>query len=200
MILRAGIVAKPLFMLLLISVLSGCSSFHFAKSKNVSDQDDANSVLVFGYMDDTDAPFVAKWGYLKQVRPIIDEPLLEVRTNNKGMFYLENLPAVGSYTMESLGGPAKGFLADATWTWNFPDINKNPEFKRLQFKTTEPGLYYMGSYKIVLVKKGGIFGVNKYETVVSNTPSEKEALQKLLQHTKGTKWENIIAKRISSLK
>lgn len=194
-----SVIIRLSIVLVLTNILSGCTLL-FSKSKYLDEQETDKSVLVFGYLDTEDAPFVPKWGEIKQVRPTSDDPYKELRANSKGLFYLENLPAVGSYKLQNLGGPEKGFFSNTTWTWGFPAPNRYPEFKRLQFKTKTPGLYYMGAYKVLLVKKGGFFGVNKYETIVNKDVTEKMVLKQLVKYTDGTKWEKIVKKRIKRLK
>lgn len=189
-----------LFIAFLLVSLSGCViPIHFTKSDDVDDQEETDSILVVGYVDDNEAPFTMEWGEIKQVRPSIDEPYKELRSNEKGLFYLENLP-VGSYQLIELGGPDKGFMSGDTWRWGFAGSANEKGFERIELKAKKPGIYYLGSYKIDLVKDGGLFGSDKYETMPIDQPNEKEVLKQLLPHTEGTKWERIVKQRISELK
>lgn len=194
----SGTILKCLSIILLVIGLNGCG-IHFTKSSDVDDQEEKNSILVFGFLDDSEAPFTMEWGEIKQVRPAIDEPYQELRSNSKGLFYLENLP-VGSYQLAELGGPDKGFLSSDEWTWGFSTLNNKPGFERTQLRARKPGVYFLGAYKIDLVKEGGMFSFDKYETMPVKRPTEKEALKQLLPHTKGTRWERIVRNRIKQLK
>jgi len=189
---------KFLSVLLLAVSMSGCA-IHFTKSEDVDDQEKRDSILVVGYVDDSEAPFTMEWGEIKQVRPAIDEPYQELRSNGEGLFYLENLP-VGSYQLVELGGPDKGFMSQDTWTWGFAGSANEEGFERVELKAKQPGIYYLGSYKIDLVKEGGLFSTDKYETIALEEPSEKTVLMKLLPVTSGTKWHDIVKQRIRQLK
>lgn len=183
----------------LIIGLASCTIF-VTKSKYLDEQEDKNSILIFGYMNDKKAPFTMEWGDVRQIRPKTDEPLKDFRSNNEGLFYLENLPT-GSYQIDSVGGPEKGLLANAYYDWDMPQDNDNKAFrKRMQIKAKKSGLYYVGSYKINKLKDGGMFGTDKYETVMTKEVSEKQALKKLLAYADGTKWKNLIRKRLKRLK
>lgn len=198
MFYKQAVSAGRYLMLAFLAVsMSGCV-IHFSKSKSIDDQEEPNSIMVVGYLDDSEAPFTMKWGEIKQVRPVIDEPYQELRSNNEGLFYLENLP-VGSYQLEELGGPDKGFLSQDTWAWGFGDVRGDKGFERTELRASKPGIYFLGSYKIDMVKKGGLFSMDKYETLAVAQPTEKQVLQKLLPITKGTRWESVVRKRIRQL-
>ena len=182
----------------LIVALASCTIF-ITKSQHMDEQEDKDSILIFGYMNDKDAPFTMEWGDVKQVRPATDEPIKDFRSNNQGLFYLENLPT-GSFEIVSVGGPEKG-LSNAYYDWDMPQDRDDTAFrKRMQIKATKPGLYFVGSYKINKLKDGGVFGSDKYETVMTKEVSEKKALETLLTYAEGTKWKAIISKRIKQLK
>lgn len=189
---------KLLCVLLLAISMSGCV-IHLTKGEDVDDQEKSDSILVVGYVDDSEAPFTMEWGEIKQVRPAIDEPYKELRSNGEGLFYLENLP-VGSYQLVELGGPDKGFMSQDTWTWGFAGSANEEGFERVEMRAEQPGIYYLGSYKIDLVKEGGFFSTDKYETIALEELSEKDVLMKLLPVTGGTKWHDIVEQRIRQLK
>jgi len=189
--------SKLLLTILLIIGLASCT-FYFSKSKYMDDQEDRNSILIFGYLDDSEAPFTMEWGDMKQVRPTTDEPYKELRSNNEGLFYLENLPA-GLYKINSVSGPEKG-LSNSHWDWGLPEPHDDAAFKRLELTAKKPGIYFVGSYKIKKVKDGGLFGIDKYETIATKRPSEKQVLKQLITYAKDTKWENAIKQRIKRLK
>jgi len=185
--------------LLLVVALAGCNIYiKFTKSKYIDEMENNKSILVYGYFDDTDAPYDMEYGEIKQFRPATDEPYHELRSNKNKLFYLENLP-VGSYKLMSVNGSEKG-ISTHPWETSFPDPSNKPEFKRVQVKAKKSGLYYLGSYKLKLIRSGGFFGIDKFEFQVLKNPSEKKVLKKLLKYAKGTKWSKLIRKRIKQLK
>ena len=101
--------------------------------------------------------------------------------------------------MTTLSGPEKG-LSQNYWDWTMPSPSDDKAFKRMELKASKPGLYFVGSYKINKIKDGGLFGVDKYETVATKDVSEKQALQKLVKYADGTKWEGLIKKRMAQIK
>ena len=170
---------QRLLILLLVTILSGCTIYiHVTKSKYMDEQEKRNSILVFGYFDDSEAPFNMGWGDIKQIRPATDEPYKELRSNGKGLFYLENLPT-GSYKLISLDGREKGMLSTQPWTVSFPDPSEDSDFKRTELRAKKPGVYFLGAYKLKLVKKGGfLIGRDKFETMALKKPTEKKLIKK----------------------
>lgn len=189
-----------LFLLLLTLFVGGCSIYiHVSKDKQLDQQKNKNSILVVGYFDDSDVKFNLGWAHIKQIRPAIDEPYLEMRSDKNGLFYLENLP-LGSYKLMSVDGREKGPLSTQPWTMSFPEPSSNKEYRRLELRARKSGVYFLGSYKRKLVKKGGFFGTDKFETIVLKKPTEKQVLTRLLKQAKGTKWKKIIQRRIKRLR
>ena len=176
---------------------SSCLIF-WTKTGNAEDPKNNNSILVYGYLDDSAAPFKFRWGQIRQVLPKTDEPFLDVKLNKEGLFYLDNLP-VGSYTIESLGGP-EGFFSNTSWTWRFPNPSQRPEFKLTELRASKPGLHFMGAYKIHESKKGGFFTSSEYTSVATETPSEVEILEQLREKTRGSKWDSLVVAKINALK
>ena len=191
-------IIKYLLISSIVTVLAGCS-FMFTKSSYMDEQEDKNSILIFTYIDDSETPFTIKEGDIKQVRPASSEPYKELRSNNNGLVYLENLPT-GLYKMISVSGPDNNILSDTTWTTTLPEPSDDPTFKRMELIAKKPGLYFLGSYKIDKVKDGGFFGNDRFETIAINNPSEKEVLEQLVEYAKDTRWEGIIKRRIRELK
>lgn len=184
---------------LLIFALVSCTIF-ITKSKHMDEMEDKNSVLIFGYFNDKAAPFIMSWGEVKQVRPKTDEPVKDFRSNEKGLFYLENLPK-GSYEVLSVGGPEKGLSRSYYDGWSMPlDRDDKAFVKRMQIRAKKPGLYFVGSYTVNKLKDGGMFGSDKYEMVMTKEVSEKQALKKLLVYADKTKWKSVIQKRLKRLK
>lgn len=176
---------------------SSCLIF-WTKTGNAEDPKNNNSILVYGYLDDREAPFEFRWGQLRQLLPKTDEPFQDVKLNKQGLFYLDNLP-VGSYTIESLGGP-EGFFSNTTWTWRFPSPSQRPEFKLTELRATKPGLHFMGAYRIYESKKGGLFSASEYSSAAVEHPSELEILEQLREKTRDSKWDRLVVARINELK
>lgn len=191
-----GRLLKIFIVIALALSTSSCLIF-WTKTGNAENPENNNSILVYGYLDDSAAPFSFRWGQLHQVLPRTDEPFLDVKLNKQGLFYLENLP-VGSYSIESLGGP-EGFFSNTTWTWHFPSPSQRPEFKLTELRATKPGLYFMGAYRIYESKKGGFFSVSEYSSAAVDKPSELEVLQQLREKTRDSKWDRLVEARISEL-
>lgn len=191
---------RYLFLAFICVALTSCSIFiKIRKSPELDEQTDKNTILVVGYFDDSQSPFNIGWGDLKQIRPASDEPYKELRANDDGLFYLENLP-VGSYKLISIEGREKGALSTQPWIVRLPEPSEDRAFRRTELRAKKPGVYFLGSYKLELMKKGGLFSDDKFETTALKKPTEKQVLKKLLKQAKGTKWEEIIKKRIRKLK
>jgi len=168
--------------LLVLLLLSGCSAH-----RAMSELDKANS-LVFGYMDMEDSPAKELTAFsLKQVLPKTDKPYWNMRTY-EGVFYLENMPP-GSYQVNQFGGPG-GFFSSASFYWfNFPTQSEG-------FRISNPGIYYLGSFKC---KKAGSFFNPKFDVEPIKSPGERESIEKILQYSTGTKWENLLQNRLEQL-
>ncbi len=187
---------KYLLVIILALSTSGCL-IYWTKTGN-AEEPVANSILAYGYFDDSDAPFKFRWGQLRQMLPRTDEPFHEIKLNKNGLFYLENLP-VGSYTVDSLGGPVGG-LSKSYWRWHFPDPAQHPEFKLTELRANKPGIYFMGAYKVYESKKGGLFSVSEYSSAPISKPSELEILEQLHEKTQNSKWDHLVMARIAELK
>ncbi len=189
-------ILKIAIILILTLSTSSCLIF-WTKTGDAEDYTNNKSILVYGFLDDSEAPFSFRWGQLRQMLPKTDEPFLDVKLNKKGLFYLENLP-VGSYTIHNLGGP-EGFFSNNSWRWTFPSPSDKPEFKLTELRATAPGIYFMGAYKIYESRKGGFFRNAEYSSLPVDKPSEVEILKQLLVKTHGTKWEALVLSRINKL-
>jgi len=163
-------------------LLHGCAS-----NKSLEEAISPGS-LVFGYMDMGEAPATELTAFsLRQVLPKTDKPFLHMRTH-EGVFYIENV-APGSYQMSQFGGPG-GMFSSASFYWfNFPRQSDG-------FRVSKPGLYYLGSYKY---KKAGSIFNPKFDVESIKTPDEREAIEKILPFSKGTKWEGQLRERVNQL-
>lgn len=168
--------------LVTVVALGGCAS-----TKGLSEME-ADHALVLGYIDMDEAPASRLTAFsLRQVMPKSDKPFWHMRTHD-GVFYLENLP-FGSYQLNQFGGPG-GFLSNVSFYWfDFPRQNEG-------FRITKPGVYYAGSFKY---KKAGTFFRPKFELQTVNSPGEREAIEKILEYSKNTKWEAQLRRRLAQL-
>jgi hypothetical protein len=174
--------------LFITALFHGCGG---GLSKMVKEQDSPDTALLFGYIDMNDAPSNLESASLRQYAPKGGEPYIPMRADRDGLFYRENVPK-GSYGLDTFGGRGwtlgcGSFMKERHY-YNFPEEG----FKYNQFRLTNSGLFFLGSYKMKKIK-------GKYEFADADSPTEKELLTKLLAYTGGTKWENIIKKRLKQL-
>lgn len=183
---------------LALALLSGCSMGKYAK-----EQSDDNTVLLVGSFDASEGPFKLQRGSIQQVRPANrSKPYRDVRiVKADNIFYRENLPT-GLYKLHSVGGREKALLlwSNNFWTWGFPKDQDDPAAKFNQVRAEKPGIYYVGSYKIRVVREGGFLTPTTYATDLMDSPSEKEVLESLLKYTEGTKWHAMVQQRLAELK
>jgi len=198
--MKKTVYLKFITLVIMVISLSACGvHIKIRKSEQLEEQTQNNSILVVGYFDDSEAQFNLGWGFIKQIKPATSEAYKELRANDDGLFYLEDLP-VGSYKLATLRGREKGLLSTQPWVMRLPEPSRDKAFKLTELRANNPGVYFLGSYKLKLVHKGGFFGSDKHETVALSTPTEKDVLKKLLKHSLGTKWEKIIKTKIDKLK
>lgn len=188
---------KALVVILLAFSITACQ-IYWTKTGNAEDPENSNNILVYGFFDDSDAPFKFRWGQIRQVLPKTDDPFLDIKLNKEGLFYLENLP-VGSYVTETFGGP-EGMFSNTSWRWRLPSPSQYPEFKLSELRATKPGLHFMGAYKVYESKKGGFFSNAEYSTLAVQKPSEIEILEQLREKTRGSKWDSLVVAKINELK
>jgi hypothetical protein len=169
--------------------------------------DNPNNSLVFGYIDMSDAPTKVKGAWLEQVAPPTDSPYWSMGIE-KGLFY-NTFIQPGSYQLSSFAGSS---FAKGAYEYKFPRQGQNETRVRIK----KPGVYYLGSYKYVKVKKGGMFKRAKFTIERVNEPTEAELLRRILDDTmkiqkaknyKGpkkikvadTRWAAIIRARLQEL-
>jgi hypothetical protein len=169
--------------------------------------DNPNNSLVFGYIDMSDAPTKVKGAWLEQVAPPTDSPYWSMGIE-KGLFY-NTFIQPGSYQLSSFAGSS---FAKGAYEYKFPRQGQNET--RIRIK--KPGVYYLGSYRYVKVKKGGMFKRAKFTIERVSEPTEAELLRRILDDTmkiqkaknyKGpkkikvadTRWAAIIRARLQEL-
>ncbi len=181
-------------LLLVVSMFALTACF---PAKTVKEMENQDSVLVFGYAYDADGPLDFDWIQLHQ-KTANQVTYVSIRTDNKGLFYGENLP-LGDYQINRYGWGGRpvgetGVFGVQSNSLFFPK-EKNPT--TVQAKS--PGVKFMGSFRYTFTKTGFFSKADRsFERVTS--PSEKEVLEKLLKHTKDTRWEAQVKKRLAELK
>lgn len=165
-------------------ILSGCGAhMHNPEEKTAS--------LVYGYIDMDEAPSDADWVTIRQYKPKPkdDKPYISAKGVD-GMFWYDQL-VPGSYQLVEFGGSS--FWKNASYNYSMQDFSKNDT----ALVIAKPGLYFMGSYKF---RKAGTFWKPKFDIERTETPTEKEILQRMLPYSTDTQWEDLIKKRIARLK
>jgi len=158
----------------------------------------AGKILVFGHLDMKEAPSGLTRVTLKQVLPKADEPYWSMRLDD-GLFYCENMPQ-GSYMLdgfEGMSGIPLGifYLGGQQYVYNIP--TQAADFTR--YRLQGAGLHYLGSIAFKRLASGAarFFGFeSKFDIVQSDSPSESELLQRLLEFTAGTKWQDQVKARL----
>jgi hypothetical protein len=167
----------------------GCGG---GKAITEEDVNKANSSLVYGYIDMSEAPTSLQRFQIKQVRPVSDSPYWGFGTQD-GVFMHSALPP-GSYQFHNFGGMSginAGIvnIGGKSYTYNFPGQGGG-------FRVEAPGLHYLGTYKY---KKAGTFFHEKFDIQKAAKPTEKEILQMMLPRMTHAKWQRAIKKRIAEL-
>ncbi len=145
---------------------------------------DENVSLVFGYIDMSEATNYLGSLYMKRLSPSSADPFYGFICVD-GMFYLGDIPP-GIYKMYEFSG--------GNTIYSLPPQGKMPWDPVIE----KPGLYYMGTYTYKN-QPSGFFELGKFGFEKSDTPSEKELLEKLLKYAGDTKWKAMIEKRIGEL-
>ncbi len=136
--------------------------------------DNPKNSLVFGYIDMSDAPTKLKGAWLRQVAPPTDSPYWSMGIE-KGLFY-NTFIRPGTYQLSSFAGSS---YAKGSYEYNFPRQGRN----QTAVKIKKPGIYYLGSYKYVKVRKGGMFKQAKFSIERVDEPTEAELLRRILEDT-----------------
>jgi hypothetical protein len=169
--------------------------------------DNPNNSLVFGYIDMSDAPTKVKGAWLEQVAPPTDAPYWSMGVE-KGLFY-NTFIRPGSYQLSSFAGSS---FAKGSYEYKFPRQGRNETAVRIK----KPGVYYLGSYKYVKVRKGGMFKRAKFSIERISKPTEADLLRRILEDTmkiqkaknykgprkikvKDTHWAAVIRARLKEL-
>ncbi|MBV8881496.1 MAG: hypothetical protein JO332_16135 [Planctomycetaceae bacterium] len=168
-----------------IVLLAACGG---GLSRQMENPEDPQASLVYGYIDMADGPCWLEWFNMKQVAPKVEKPFYHFRVDD-GVFYAEYIP-IGSFQLNEFGGWGTFPHGNTMYSFFFP--------KQLQgLRIEKPGIYYIGALKM---KDEGNFFKSKYDIDVAEKPSEREVLEKLVPHAKGTTVEARLLQRLGELK
>jgi hypothetical protein len=165
-----------------LGVLAGCAAGGQGRS-----MDDPGNSLVFGYIDMAEAPTTISGASIRQVADSSSEPYWDADARN-GLFYTYDLPP-GWYQLASVSGSDARKVA---YEYDLP----REDLERARI--TQPGIYFLGSYRYVNTGEAGGFEVERMDT-----PTEAQLLQRILEEdrtVKGSAWEARIRERLSVLR
>lgn len=198
----------PGFVLLLTIALSlaGCIN---PSVRGVYDPKDATRSLVYGFVDMSEAPGGADIDDVRLARLDLNRPRtiqaypdyldgVHVNARRPGYFWANDLPQgqyqlaeitgiymLGGNSTNAAYGAAGGFAGQS---FVFPPDQKNATFVNIK----QPGIYFLGAYK--LTGDGDGFRFDRI-----NSPTEEEALKRLLHRNFSPYWKPIIEKRLAEL-
>jgi hypothetical protein len=159
-----------LFVLFFLSVLAVSPVLVDADSQ--ISIDNPNNSLVFGYVDMSDAPTKVSGAWLQQLSPPTDSPFWSMGIE-KGLFYNPFIQP-GTYQISKFAG--SGFVAGAH-EYYFPRQGRNQTAVTIE----EPGIYFLGAYKYVKAKKGGMFKRARFSIEPISEPTEADLLRRILE-------------------
>ena len=179
----------------------------FAGDERHIDVDNPDNSLVFGYIDMSDAPTKVTGAWLRQVSPPTEKPFWSMGVE-KGLFY-NTFIQPGSYQISSFAG--SGFVR-GSYEYKFSRQGRNQTSVRIN----KPGVYFLGSYKYVKIRKKSMFKQAKFSIERVSQPTEAELLRRILEDTmkiqkakkyKGprkikvedTRWAEVIRARLKEL-
>lgn len=185
---------KLLNILVLVLVAASLSACAFTSSncRTLTNIREGNGSLVYGYLDLGKAGRKVNWINLYQAKPESDKPYWYAcydRQKNKSMFWWTNVPN-GSYRLYK--------FKSGNTIFSFPQFGPG---HKLRLK--KPGIYYIGSYKVINTKKKSVILPQlggTFEVEMLKKPGAKDLLLKLQPMGAGTKWEKPIAKKLKRLK
>ena len=165
-----------------LGLLAGCAAGGQGRSMH-----ETGDSLVFGYIDMAEAPTTISRASIMQVAPPSNQPSWAAAARN-GLFYTYDVPP-GLYQLASVSGSN---LRKVAYEYDLP--RQDMEHARI----TQPGIYFLGSYRYVDTGKAGGFEVERMDT-----PTEAQLLQRILEEddaVKGSVWEARIRERLSQLR
>jgi hypothetical protein len=134
--------------------------------------DGPNNSLVFGYIDMSDAPTKVQGAWMQQLSPPTDKPYWSMGIE-KGLFY-NTFILPGTYQLSKFAG--SGFMSGAH-EYHFPRQGRNETAVIID----EPGIYFIGAFKYVKAKRGGMFKRAKFSIEPISEPTEADLLLRILE-------------------
>jgi hypothetical protein len=163
-------------------VLAACSTNPLPEPQGPDDS------IVYGYIDMDDAPVDLDWVSFRQYSPPTDRPHYSAGIED-GVFF-NTYMSPGSYAVDAFGG--SGF--NSSYTFNIP---RQDDSMRLVIQ--RPGMYYLGSFRYKRIKTG-FFDPDKFDLERSETPTEREVLERLIEVFKGTAVIPKLQQKLEALK
>jgi hypothetical protein len=141
---------------------------------------DPRRSIVYGYIDMAEASTRLEWMEFRQLAPPTGTPYYQMRVH-EGIFYMEKFPP-GTFRMTEFGG--------RLWNGRQLAYSMPRQSPALQVVITEPGLYFLGSFRY-RADPAGHFEIDRIAS-----PSASEVLRKLLPFARGSDWEELIRARL----
>lgn len=177
--------------ILIVLLLTGC-----APSLQIKEMSDDGNSLVFGYIN----VMCMSWVQLQAAPGQQGPQFITINRVIDGLFYLENVPP-GSYQILRFGCGGTPLGKDniahgpgGATVFQLPQIGKNESAVRI----TKSGVYYMGSFKYEKVKTG-FFEDDKFRITKSESPSERQILDRFEKFTRNTKWNALVLKKMETV-
>ena len=181
-----------LAILALVLTFSGCGP-----SLHLGEMADENSSLVFGYINVK----CMSWVQLRKAGADTDSSYVTTKRVEDGLFYAENIEA-GSYQILRFGCGGipigkEGVMYGNTGAtvFRFPENERNETSVRI----SKPGVYFMGAFKYHEVKTG-MFENEKFNIDKSDSPSQRQLLDRVEKFAIDTKWDKMIRKKLQEVK
>lgn len=161
------------------------------------DNSPQRSVLIYGYVDMSQAPVSLSMIGFRQLEPQPQDPNGPIwyLPSTEGYFYGSGLP-LGRYILAEVGGQncLLGWLLCGD-VQKFPYISEDPGFR-----IKKPGLYYFGSIRFIELSPGNFFiGPRRYKLQAEKSPSEREVLMKIMPRYENGPWKPILEARLREL-
>ena len=172
--------------------------------------DPSENAIIFGTISDPNqTSMTAKWPIAShdiaflQLNPASSPTYLETAkgmyATKSGVYYSKPVPAGGTYKLLCGLYIISGGQTTYYHTTYYGMMGKEP----WDLKDVHPGLNYFGSWAYAAYEEGEKAKFIDFTAEVKlrkiSSPNERECLEELLPHFKGTSWEPVITARIEEL-
>lgn len=168
---------KRRLMLAVPAALVGANLLGCATTGEAADPNDENLSVFLGFIDMSDAPSDVSWVSVKGYGANASNYLARVED---GLFFHIAVEP-GSYQVDRFGGVSglRGLFGRVhEYEWGTKGRNES------SVRIDKPGVFFVGAHRYV-PQKTGFFEQGKFEMVPSRSPTEREALQRLLRLMEG---------------